>query len=65
MKQSHVLVAWVDTFNLSGRDPDEVGRKLEELIQYRLNDGWTLRAAPSSNGIAWLVFVRKEVKKDL
>jgi hypothetical protein len=61
MKQSHIMRCEVVTvmMNVSSRITQSA---LEKTIQIRLEDGWTLRATLSENSIAYLIFVRKEVK---
>jgi hypothetical protein len=66
MKQSHTMRCEVVPFVISlsyGGSSDRIKNKLSNAIQERLDKGWTLRAAPSDNGVTYLVFVRKEAKQ--
>ena len=62
-KEIYKMVCVVDDINLSCWDARE---KLQEAIQERLDDGWTLRAIPAHSSDvtiqAFPVFVRKERK---
>lgn len=66
MKQSHVLRCEVVPIVISlscGGGKEAVRKAVQGEIQRRLGEGWTLRAAPSEDGVAYLVFVRKEAKR--
>lgn len=65
MKQSHVLKCEVVPVTVSlscGGGIHGVQRTLRETVQEHLNKGWTLRAAPTEDGVTYLIFVRKEAK---
>jgi hypothetical protein len=65
MKQSHKLRCEIVPVVVSlsaGGGTHNVQKKLRETIQERLDKGWTLRAAPTEDGVAYLTFVRKEAK---
>lgn len=61
MKQSHVLRCKVVPV-VAASPPKGAGNRLQEEVQRRLDRGWTLRAAPSVDGMVYLIFVRKEAK---
>lgn len=61
MKQSHIMRCEVVTVRMD-TGSHITQSTLEKTIQIRLEDGWTLRATLSENSVAYLIFVRKEVK---
>lgn len=61
MKQSHVLRCEVVPV-VASSPPKGAGNRLQEEVQRRLDCGWTLRAAPATDGMVYLIFVRKEAK---
>lgn len=64
MKQSPTMRCEILPLTTVGRiNAVAMSRWLQEEVQKRLNNGWTLRAGPVMDGTVYLVFVRKEAKQ--
>ncbi len=56
MKATHRMVCEVERVHYSQLG---VERGIQEAVQRRLDDGWTLRAATGGSTVALLIFVKK------
>jgi len=60
MKKSHRMVCEIDEVRFGAVG---VRKGLQDAVQKRLDEGWTLRGTVNGSSDAYLIFVRKEAAK--